>query len=110
MSSPSPDRATNLREAYRICTPEPLIGEDIDRYYVDLSSVPHPILLFLPDCVLTRLAKYAPDIWAWGRKVFYFKTNRPNLLENNKNLVSFEAQIENSQLPVKQERMVSVFL
>jgi hypothetical protein len=39
MSSLSPDRPTNLREAYRICTPEPLIGEDIDRYYVDLSEI-----------------------------------------------------------------------
>lgn len=39
MNSLSPNRATTLRDAYRICTPEPLIGEDIDRYYVDLSSV-----------------------------------------------------------------------
>lgn len=39
MSSLSPNRAATLRDAYRICTPEPLIGEDIDRYYVDLSSV-----------------------------------------------------------------------
>lgn len=37
-------------------------------------TVPHPLLLFLPDYALTRLAKYAPDFWAWGRKVFYFKT------------------------------------
>lgn len=39
MSSLSPNRATTLKEAYRICTPEPLVGEDIDRYYVDLSSI-----------------------------------------------------------------------
>ncbi|MGK7940637.1 MAG: ATP-binding protein [Crocosphaera sp.] len=39
MTPLSPTRATNLREAYRICNPEPLTGEDIDRYYVDLSSV-----------------------------------------------------------------------
>ena len=39
MNSLSPNRAATLRDAYRICTPEPLIGEDIDRYYVDLSSV-----------------------------------------------------------------------
>ena len=39
MSSLSPNRASNLRDAYRICTPEPLVGEDIDRYYVDLSAV-----------------------------------------------------------------------
>ena len=39
MNSLSPNRAATLRDAYRICTPEPLIGADIDRYYVDLSSV-----------------------------------------------------------------------
>lgn len=39
MSSLSPNRASNLRDAYRICTPEPLVGEDIDCYYVDLSAV-----------------------------------------------------------------------
>ncbi|MEL6440335.1 MAG: P-loop NTPase fold protein [Cyanobacteria bacterium J06621_8] len=33
------DRATTLKQAYRNCTPEPLRGADIDKYYVDLSSV-----------------------------------------------------------------------
>jgi len=39
MSSLSPNRAHTLRDAYRICTTKPLVGEDIDRYYVDLSAV-----------------------------------------------------------------------
>ncbi|NJO96027.1 MAG: hypothetical protein HC764_08330 [Pleurocapsa sp. CRU_1_2] len=34
-----PDRAATLRNAYRICNPEPLMGQDIEKYYVDLSSV-----------------------------------------------------------------------
>jgi tetratricopeptide (TPR) repeat protein len=38
------------------------------------TSVPHPILFFLPDYALTRLAKYAPDVWAWRKGVFEFKT------------------------------------
>ncbi|WP_242040829.1 tetratricopeptide repeat protein [Coleofasciculus sp. FACHB-1120] len=38
------------------------------------TSVPHPILLFLPDYALTRLAKYAPDFWAWKVGIFQFKT------------------------------------
>ncbi|HEY9693339.1 MAG TPA: hypothetical protein V6D15_14095 [Oculatellaceae cyanobacterium] len=37
------------------------------------TSVPHPILFFLPDYALTRLAKYAPDFWAWRSGIFYFK-------------------------------------
>ncbi len=32
-------KATNSVEAYRICTPEPLVGEDLERYYVDLSEI-----------------------------------------------------------------------
>ncbi|MDY7016009.1 MAG: ATP-binding protein, partial [Cyanobacteriota bacterium] len=39
MSSLPTQRATNLRDAYRICDDKPLVGEDIDRYYVDLSKV-----------------------------------------------------------------------
>lgn len=39
MTSLPPNRATNLRDAYRICTPEPLVNTDIELYYVDLSSV-----------------------------------------------------------------------
>ncbi|AVH65893.1 tetratricopeptide repeat protein [Nostoc sp. 'Peltigera membranacea cyanobiont' N6] len=38
------------------------------------NSVPHPILIFLPDHALMRLAKYAPDFWAWRKGVFYFQT------------------------------------
>jgi AAA ATPase domain len=33
------DRATTLKAAYRICTPEPLDGEGLDLYYVDLAEV-----------------------------------------------------------------------
>jgi len=33
------NRATTLKAAYRICTPEPLDGEGLDLYYVDLSEV-----------------------------------------------------------------------
>lgn len=40
------------------------------------ASVPHPLLFVLPDYAITRLAKYAPDFWAWGRKVFHFETGQ----------------------------------
>jgi len=39
MNSLAPNPATTLRDAYRICVPDPLVGADIERYYVDLSSV-----------------------------------------------------------------------
>ncbi|MEM7594694.1 MAG: tetratricopeptide repeat protein [Cyanobacteria bacterium P01_A01_bin.83] len=43
------------------------------------SSICHPIIFFLPEYALTRLAKYAPDFWAWSRKVFHFKTVKSGL-------------------------------
>jgi tetratricopeptide (TPR) repeat protein len=39
------------------------------------TSIPHPILLFLPNYALTRLGKYAPDFWDWRAGVFHFKTD-----------------------------------
>ena len=39
MTSLSPVRANTLKSAFRICNVEPLKGEDIDRYYIDLSEV-----------------------------------------------------------------------
>jgi tetratricopeptide (TPR) repeat protein len=38
------------------------------------TSVPYPILFMLPDYAITRIAKYAPDFWAWNSGVFLFKT------------------------------------
>lgn len=35
----SDQRATTLRTAFRVCSPEPLSGEDLVRYYVDLAPV-----------------------------------------------------------------------
>ncbi|NJM66405.1 MAG: tetratricopeptide repeat protein [Acaryochloris sp. RU_4_1] len=37
------------------------------------TSVPYPILFVLPDYAVTRIAKYAPDFWAWRSGVFVFK-------------------------------------
>jgi tetratricopeptide (TPR) repeat protein len=38
------------------------------------TSIPHPLLLVLPDYAITRLAKFAPDFWAWRSGVFLFNT------------------------------------
>jgi tetratricopeptide (TPR) repeat protein len=38
------------------------------------ASVPYPLLFVLPDYAITRIAKYAPDFWAWRSGVFVFKT------------------------------------
>lgn len=70
-----------------------------------LTTVPHPLLLVLPDYLLTRVAKYAPDFWAWRYMVFRFKTTTQvkkkaidQTLQNNRIL-------ENYALPEKRERI-----
>ena len=37
------------------------------------KTVPYPILFILPDYAINRLAKFAPDFWAWCSGVFRFK-------------------------------------
>jgi tetratricopeptide (TPR) repeat protein len=39
-------------------------------------TVPHPILFILPDYAITRLARFAPDFWAWKSGIFRFKTTQ----------------------------------
>jgi tetratricopeptide (TPR) repeat protein len=45
-------------------------------------SVPHPLLFILPDYAITRIAKFAPDFWAWRSGVFLFRTV-PAIREND---------------------------
>ena len=40
------------------------------------ASVPHPIVIFLPDKSLSRLAEFAPDVWAWRRVVIQFSSSK----------------------------------
>jgi tetratricopeptide (TPR) repeat protein len=40
------------------------------------NSVPHPMLFVLPDYAVTRVAKFAPDFWAWRSGVFQFQTTK----------------------------------
>ncbi len=39
-----------------------------------VKSVPYPLLFCLPDYAITRLARYAPDFWAWKSGLFRFQT------------------------------------
>ena len=70
-----------------------------------INTVPHPLLLVLPDYSLTRVAKYAPDFWAWRYMVFRFKTTAQvkeqaidQTLQNNRILGNYT-------LPEKQDRI-----
>lgn len=38
------------------------------------TNVPYPVIIFLPDRALSRLAEFAPDFWAWRRAVIRFES------------------------------------
>ncbi|MFM7405430.1 MAG: tetratricopeptide repeat protein [Cuspidothrix sp.] len=68
-------------------------------------TVPYPILLILPDYAINRLAKFAPDFWAWRSGVFRFKTletTRENAI--NQTLQS-DIEIDRVEPQEKQERI-----
>ncbi|MEB3164949.1 MAG: tetratricopeptide repeat protein, partial [Prochlorothrix sp.] len=46
------------------------------------EKVPDPMVLFLPDYSITRLARFAPDFWAWELGVFKFETLPQRVTEN----------------------------
>jgi histone H3/H4/energy-coupling factor transporter ATP-binding protein EcfA2 len=52
MTSLSANRATTLKAAFRACDVGPLVGQDLDRYYVDLSHVRKTEAI---ESVITRL-------------------------------------------------------
>lgn len=54
---------------------------------------------------MTRLAKYAPDFWAWGRKVFYFKGSQSTSVKTIDNNIFSDRSIDSLELPEKQERI-----
>ena len=39
------------------------------------TNVPYPMIIFLPDRALSRIAEFAPDFWAWRRVVIRFKSS-----------------------------------
>jgi energy-coupling factor transporter ATP-binding protein EcfA2 len=57
MTTLPPNRAKTLKEAYRVCDVKPLAGDDIARYYVDLSAVRNTVAI---DDVSTDLELQEP--------------------------------------------------
>ena len=68
-------------------------------------TVPHPILFILPDYAISRLAKFAPDFWAWRSGVFRFHT--PEVTKEYAIDKTFKSEkiIDRLQPPEKQERI-----
>lgn len=72
------------------------------------KSVPHPILLCLPDYAITRLAQFAPDFWAWRSGLFRFntfydfKSTQEAVIPKT---IQFYITLNNLDLPISQERI-----
>ena len=77
------------------------------------KTVPYPILFVLPDYAINRLAKFAPDFWAWRSGVFRFKTlekTRENAitqtLESNIEIDRVEPQEKQERIEILQSLLM----
>ncbi|MBD2500274.1 tetratricopeptide repeat protein [Anabaena azotica] len=69
------------------------------------QSVPHPLLFILPDYAISRLAKFAPDFWAWKSGLFRFKTTESTRDRAIANTLNADTNIERLPTPEQQERI-----
>jgi tetratricopeptide (TPR) repeat protein len=79
--------------------------------------IPYPILFVLPDYAITRIARFAPDFWAWKSVEFHLQTIQPSEVAIVANLVIEmivdsissdeivpDISLEEDRLPVSSER------
>ncbi|YAF97134.1 MAG: tetratricopeptide repeat protein [Nodularia sp. CChRGM 3473] len=69
------------------------------------QTVPHPLLFILPNYAISRLAKFAPDFWAWKSGLFRFKTTESTRNEAIANTLNADTNIERLPTPEQQERI-----
>ena len=66
---------TGLEESIELAGDYPYVLQDLNYVRDSFSDkVPYPLVFFLPDYAITRLAKFAPDFWAWQLGIFEFHT------------------------------------
>ena len=69
------------------------------------KTVPYPILFILPDYAINRLAKFAPDFWAWRSGVFRFKTLEKTKENAIAQTLESNIEIDRVEPQEKQERI-----
>lgn len=69
------------------------------------KTVPHPLLFILPDYAISRLAKFAPDFWAWKSGLFRFKTTELTRDRAIANTLNTDINIDRLPTPEQQERI-----
>ncbi|MBR8827584.1 MAG: tetratricopeptide repeat protein [Gomphosphaeria aponina SAG 52.96 = DSM 107014] len=68
---------------------------------------PYPILFCLPKSAVTRLAKFAPDFWAWRSGVFSF-TSLPESSTNQLFLPAFSIEYSQESIPRARESRIDL--
>jgi tetratricopeptide (TPR) repeat protein len=69
------------------------------------QTVPHPLLFILPDYAISRLAKFAPDFWAWKSGLFRFKTTKSTRDRAIASTLNTDTNIARLPTPEQQERI-----
>jgi tetratricopeptide (TPR) repeat protein len=67
--------------------------------------VRHLMLFCLPDYAITRVANFAPDLWAWNSGTFVFKTPVNTRDDAISQTLDASKGITNCEIPEKQERI-----
>ena len=67
--------------------------------------IPHPMIFCLPDYAITRVANFAPDLWAWNSGTFVFKTPVNTRDDAIYQTLDASKGISNCEVPEKQERI-----
>ncbi|WP_445248157.1 tetratricopeptide repeat protein [Microcoleus sp. OTE_8_concoct_300] len=68
-------------------------------------KVPHPMLFCLPHYAITRIANFAPDLWAKNSGTFVFKTPANTRDDAVSQTLDASKGITNCEVPEKQERI-----
>ena len=68
-------------------------------------KVPHPMLFCLPDYAITRVANFAPDLWAWNSGTFVFRTPANTRDDAVSQTLDASKGINYCEVPEKQERI-----
>ncbi|MBN1236453.1 MAG: tetratricopeptide repeat protein [Methanotrichaceae archaeon] len=71
------------------------------------KSFSGPVLIWLPDYALTRLAREAPDLWGWRSGVFELAPEL-RLMASLVNVIMQDVDTDNLSLPLKRERAAAL--
>ncbi|MDI6794575.1 MAG: tetratricopeptide repeat protein, partial [bacterium] len=69
------------------------------------QELPYPLIIWLPEYALRKLASAAPDFWAWRSGVFEFTTEEEMLEGLSTDIFSRQEEFDNLSLEDKKEKI-----